>query len=306
MCIRDSFLGAQTLTFGGDSVLDAGTEVNTEMDAAFINQTGPNTGETEGGVVSAHPGFNGSIGNPGGDQIILGGTNAFGDLIDPDAADFTAPGAMVATVHVNTVARQAGDAGNNFLWGGRADDFIDGGAGNDFIVGGSGWDVLNGDAGRDIIYGGSGDDLIDGGSGRDFLIGGSGFDDINGGSGNDYVSGGSGNDNLFGGSGRDYIVGGSGNDVIGGGTENDALVGGHGNDVFVFAKGDGKDTIYDFDRLGDDRLALNVDGFNTFEDVLDVAHDVYGVVKLDFGAGDALVLYGVDVADLSADDFLFG
>lgn len=47
-----NFLGAQAVNFTGASVRDAGTEVNTELDAAFINQTGPNTGETEGGVIT--------------------------------------------------------------------------------------------------------------------------------------------------------------------------------------------------------------------------------------------------------------
>lgn len=54
-----NFIGADFTVFGRD-VLDAGTEVNTEMDAAFINQTAPNTGETEGGVIRRHIGFIGS------------------------------------------------------------------------------------------------------------------------------------------------------------------------------------------------------------------------------------------------------
>jgi len=76
------FFGAQTVVFTGESVRDAGTEYNTERDAAFINQTAPNTGLTEGGVVRVHEGFNGSLGNPDGilgnpngvpgEQIILG------------------------------------------------------------------------------------------------------------------------------------------------------------------------------------------------------------------------------------------
>lgn len=43
----------------GNEVLDAGTEVNDEAETstAFFGQTEPNTGETEGGVVESHPGF---------------------------------------------------------------------------------------------------------------------------------------------------------------------------------------------------------------------------------------------------------
>lgn len=53
------FIGGE-VTLTGQDVLDAGTEVNTERDAAFINQTAPNTGETEGGVIRQHAGFIGS------------------------------------------------------------------------------------------------------------------------------------------------------------------------------------------------------------------------------------------------------
>ena len=106
------YLGDQVLTFEGSNVYDAGTEVNTELDAAFINQTGPNTGETEGGVITLHTGFNGSEGNPDGDgdQIILGGTNAFGVPIDPTAADFTLEGAQIARVSIEEVAVRLGSA----------------------------------------------------------------------------------------------------------------------------------------------------------------------------------------------------
>jgi hypothetical protein len=106
------YLGDQILTFEGSNVYDAGTEVNTELDAAFINQTGPNTGETEGGVITLHTGFNGSEGNPDGDgdQIILGGNNAFGVPIDPTAADFTLEGAQIARVSIEEVAVRLGSA----------------------------------------------------------------------------------------------------------------------------------------------------------------------------------------------------
>lgn len=83
--------GLEFIVLGSD-VLDAGTEVNTELNAAFINQSGPNEGETEGGVVTLHPGFFGSQGNPAGVPIILGGTDALGQFIDPVAGDFSRPG----------------------------------------------------------------------------------------------------------------------------------------------------------------------------------------------------------------------
>lgn len=59
---------AEDINVTGNNVLDAGTEVNTEQDAAFLNQSAPNTGQDEGGVVTVHPGFIGSEGLPATDQ----------------------------------------------------------------------------------------------------------------------------------------------------------------------------------------------------------------------------------------------
>lgn len=63
---QGNFTGGEFEVTGAD-VLDAGTEVNTEQDAAFLNQTGPDTGQDEGGVVTVHPGFIGSVGLPATD-----------------------------------------------------------------------------------------------------------------------------------------------------------------------------------------------------------------------------------------------
>ena len=99
-----NFTGPLTITIMGDGVRDAGTEDNTEMEAAFINQTGPDMGDTTaGGTVAVHSGFIGSAGNPGGTPIILGGTNAAGKTVDAAAADFTAAGFALARVTVTQV-----------------------------------------------------------------------------------------------------------------------------------------------------------------------------------------------------------
>lgn len=174
------FLGEQTVTFSGANVYDAGTEVNTELDAAFINQAAPNTGVDENGVVRLHEGFNGSAGNPvgEGDQIILGGTNAFGEAIDPIAADFTLPGTQVAQVHINTVVTRSGSEGRDFIFGRKDDDLVDAGGGNDFIRTGKGWDEIKAGAGNDWVNAGGGSDIISGGAGNDFMRGGRGNDDF--------------------------------------------------------------------------------------------------------------------------------
>ena len=81
-----NFLGADFF-ISGSEVLDAGTEVNDEipMNTAFFGQMNPDTGTDENGVVTLHPGFIGSFGNPGGTPSILADKMfAGGDFTLPD------------------------------------------------------------------------------------------------------------------------------------------------------------------------------------------------------------------------------
>ena len=97
-----NFLGPISFTVFGSQVRDAGTEDNTEEDAAFLNQTGPDTGVTSNSVVSMHPGFNGSMANPDGTpQNILGGTAASGDMIDMVQGDFSRPGYQLLRITIS-------------------------------------------------------------------------------------------------------------------------------------------------------------------------------------------------------------
>lgn len=56
-----------------------------------------------------------------------------------------------------------------------------------------------------------------------------------------------GDDTIFGGGGDDWINAGPGNDVITGGPGDDWMTGGPGADRFNFVRGDGRDTITDFE-----------------------------------------------------------
>lgn len=161
-----SFLGPiEILRFGSD-VLDAGSEVNTELDAAFLNQMGANTGITENGVVTLHPGFNGSEGNPdGGDINILGGTTAAGTVIDPAVGDFTLNGGQQLVLRI--LVDRATFGGDDELFGGNGNDTIEGGFGDDLLDGGAGNDTLIGGDGDDVLRGGGGQDTLDGGDGID-------------------------------------------------------------------------------------------------------------------------------------------
>lgn len=123
-----------------------------------------------------------------------------------------------------------------------------------FIIGTAGNDVLIGTDGRDFVYGGAGDDEMfllggndigSGGSGNDAVWGDQGNDLLVGGIGDDQLIGGQGVDAMSGDAGADDIYGGSENDILSGGRGNDHLAGGAGDDTFKYARGDGRDTVFD-------------------------------------------------------------
>ncbi|MCL4759576.1 MAG: hypothetical protein KJZ96_14675, partial [Rhodocyclaceae bacterium] len=135
--------------------------------------------------------------------------------------------------------------------------------------------VQGGTDGDDLLYAPDGGATLDGGAGNDTLIGGAGDDVLIGGDGDDVLYGGEGNDALHGGAGDDWLDGGAGNDTLHGGAGNDWLRGGEGSDVYLFGRGDGWDTIDNYDtsegredvlRLGDgiaaDQIWLRRQGYN--------------------------------------------
>ncbi|MEO0612939.1 MAG: hypothetical protein AAFY83_06470 [Pseudomonadota bacterium] len=84
----------------------------------------------------------------------------FGEEIDPVAADFTLPGALIASIHINIVERTNGTDGADFILGGAADDIVLAGAGNDNIQAGAGWDQIFAGDGNDFVTTGDGNDEI--------------------------------------------------------------------------------------------------------------------------------------------------
>lgn len=202
-------------------------------------------------------------------------------------------------------------------------DEIDGGSRADLIIGGDGADELDGKAGNDEVSGEGGDDAIEGGSGNDALYGDRGDDAVEGGSGNDRLWGGAGNDDLDGDSGDDMLSGNAGDDALNGGSGNDRMLGGTGDDLltghsgsdtFVFHAGDGADTITDLGHHGGrssgrgrDLIEIDDDvaGFDAFADIVAAASQAGRDTVIDFGGGDMLTLRGVQLANLTADDFRF-
>ncbi|MEM9050173.1 MAG: calcium-binding protein [Pseudomonadota bacterium] len=197
----------------------------------------------------------------------------------------------------------SGLEGNDVFFGGNGNDRIDGGAFNDQLFGGAGLDSLWGGTGRDALFGGSGADMLDGGRATDKLHGGGGGDLLLGGIGDDTIFGQGGADTLFGGPNNDSLVGGRGADTLDGGRGSDRLEGGEGADLFIVV-GTADDTITDFTQ-GEDLIDLSaVALLEDFDDVILWAGELSGNAAIRMGFG-ALVLEGIALDDLAADDFVF-
>jgi Ca2+-binding RTX toxin-like protein len=140
-----------------------------------------------------------------------------------------ATGTAWTIAQVKAMVIQTSDR-NDIVWGYGSDDAISAGGGNDTVYGGAGKDVLNGDGGDDWIAGGAGDDKLRGAES------------------DDYLSGDEGADTLEGGTGRDNLYGGGGSDRLEGGADADMLSGGEGSDTYIFSRGWGQDSIYNYDN----------------------------------------------------------
>lgn len=204
-------------------------------------------------------------------------------------------------------------------------------AGIDNLSSGAGNDTLNGGAGIDVLAGGAGDDLyVTYGQAKVVEMAGAGVDTVQStisftlqanvenlklvgaahawGSGNalaNQVIGNSANNTLFGRAGADTVDGQAGDDVITGGAGADRLTGGVGVDRFVFAKGDGGDTIADFGAGGQhdviDVSALLAQGARAT-----LTQSAAGV-NISFTTGETILVQGAKVANLHpiADGWVF-
>ena len=236
-----------------------------------------------------------------------------------------------------------GNAGNDILEGGAGNDMLEGGAGADRLTGGIGEDTASyesSDAGvvvrlhslaargghaegdsfiglvtvqdtevPDIehLIGSSHDDILAGDLSNNTLMGRDGDDTLYGGpdGGDDRMYGENGNDSIFGGIGNDTVHGGIGNDTVYGGAGDDVLSGGADDDTFVFAPGNGDDTITDFTD-SDDKIDLSA--FADIASVDDLSMEQREgniVIDLSNQGGGSITLQDFVIADLDASDFFF-
>ncbi|MFB8791963.1 MAG: Calx-beta domain-containing protein [Potamolinea sp.] len=170
------------------------------------------------------------------------------NLSNPSNATITKNQGLGTIINDDTTAKNVinGTSVSETLLGTIQEDSIYGFAGNDIIVGSIGKDEIYGGPGNDELIGDVKNLVGDDSSMNDIIYGGIGSDRLHGGGGNDYLYGKAGNDQIWGDVGDDLIWGGFGNDILTGGT---------GFDTFVIAKGEGTDTIRDF-QIGQDYIAL--------------------------------------------------
>ncbi|AWH89317.1 calcium-binding protein [Limnobaculum parvum] len=165
-----------------------------------------------------------------------------------------------------------GDAQNNVINGGADNDTIYGGAGNDTISGGEGTNILIGGAGNDKLIS-RGNDTLYGGDGSDtYEIWGTQFRIIEQHNSNDidtmniytqsvtHFTASNNienialratdihNSSLTGNDLDNYVGGNFGDNVLTGGKGNDTLVGYKGSDTYIFNKGDGQDSIWEYNN----------------------------------------------------------
>ena len=147
-----------------------------------------------------------------------------------------------------------------------------------------------------VKYGTNNRDVLTGTDNNDTLVGRGGNDTLYGGSGNDLLSGGPDNDALYGQAGNDTINAGTGDDYLSGGVGDDYLFGGSGRDTFVFAAGDGDDTVGDFISGEGDGVVdtLRLVGFTLAEVQTAASGPDEGEVSLfDFGTDGSVRFSGV-------------
>jgi serralysin len=298
---------------GGDTLI-GGAGADTLYGGAGNDQA---NGGTENDLIFGEAGADRLNGEGGGD-VLLGGEG--GDVIDGgDGAD-TALGEAGAD-------QIFGGAGDDVLWGGGEGDTLNGGAGLDYLMGEDGADMLLGGDGVNVYVGGAGGDDMGSGFGlagtRDTQIfygdpddgPSGGADSAMGGAATDWFILNGGADTMRGGGGNDMFYGGAGDDLIdmdeagARGASGDYAWGGAGADRFVSTAGDaGVNVIMDFEAGpgAGDVLVVRNSNFSDFAALRAASVESNGYLIIPLGGAEAIYLWGVSKAQLSADDVLFG
>lgn len=125
--------------------------------------------------------------------------------------------------------------------------------------------IMPPNGGDDLQFGTEGADTLMSGNGDDHAYGYAGDDVIDGFYGNDFINAGAGNDTIGSGDGNDTIIGGLGDDVIYSNT---------GKKEYVFARGDGHDSLV---------LASNLDSSHVIRLTQGITSNQVTLVRSDYG-----------------------
>jgi Ca2+-binding RTX toxin-like protein len=145
---------AVTITGTGNLFINRASTIRTNGIVALQGSEGRDEIVNYGGLATA---IIGEVRLGGGNDYYQTNFNATAGDVHGDDGDDT-----LNSYELTSAVRYFGDAGNDGLAGGSADDYLDGGSGSD---------ELFGNAGNDTLIGGSGIDRLNGGSGNDSLIG---------------------------------------------------------------------------------------------------------------------------------------
>ncbi|MEE2635252.1 hypothetical protein DD556_17350 [Phaeobacter sp. JL2872] len=107
------------------------------------------------------------------------------------------------------------------------------------------------------------------------------------------------------GSAKDRTIGNNADNELRGGDGNDLLIGGGGGDTFVFSDGDDRVRDFSTSRNGEVIDLSGVAAFTGFSDVMTnhASDEAEGVMIRDL-TGNSMLLEGLTMSELNADDFL--
>jgi len=306
-------IGTLKIQNSGDIVAAVGMLGFVTPDMTLINAK---SGEIISGIIGmgvmSMDGFDSTITNAGTIRVTL-------SLTLPEEMEGLLPisSAAIFGYMGNETVTNTGKLYGDVLLGGGQDTFtMAGGLLDGDVLLGDGHDTIDYAGGKITgkIYGGAGDDtlivtkanaalveLVDGGddtvrSAISYTL----ADNVE-----NLVLTGKNDVNATGNAGDNVLTGNQGKNTLAGGVSTDVLTGGLGADIFVFATGDGTDTITDFTTEQNDRIDISGwTGITDFASIQANATAVDGDVVITVG-GDVLVIADRLLADLGATDFIF-
>jgi Ca2+-binding RTX toxin-like protein len=196
-------------------------------------------------------------------------------------------------------------ATKNAILGTKVTETIIGTDKNDAIRGGGGGDTLKGGLGDDtyFVYGADDNVVEKAGEGIDTVRSTALHYNLGANVENLLLEG-----NARFGLGNDldnFISAGAGSQTLNGGKGNDILTGGADADIFVVAKGNGSDTVNDF-QVGVDRIQLSQYGLTSFDQVKSAMTQKGADVVIKLSDTESLTLRDHTTSDFTAKDFQVG